>query len=76
MKILLEVSMDCNDLPKHNLKVDGKSVAFIQDLSDCAEDAHIGRDLIDGNDIIKFIKMGFDAAKNGEELEVETIDIE
>lgn len=70
MDIILKTSTDSNDLPRHRLLVDGKESAFIQDLSECPEDAHIGRDLIDGRDIIKFIKMGYDAAKAGEELNI------
>ena len=70
MDIVLKTSTDSNDLPRHNLHINGKQAAFIQDLSDCPENAHIGRDLIDGKDIIKFIKMGYEAAKAGEELNI------
>jgi hypothetical protein len=73
MKITLNTSMDSNDLPRHRLVINGKDDVTIQDLSECPEDAHIGRDLVDGKDIIKYIKMGYDAAKNGEELEIETV---
>jgi len=38
------------------------------------EDACIGRDLVDGHEIIAYIKSGFDAAKAGEEIEVEVIE--
>ena len=73
MKVTLNTSTDSNDLPRHRLEINGKEEAFIQDLSECPEDAHIGRDLIDGNDIIKFIKLGYEAGKNGEELVIEKV---
>ena len=68
MILQLLVNKDENDLPRHQLMINGEEDVFIQDLSDCPEDAHIGRDLIDGNDIIEFIKMGYEAGKAGEEL--------
>lgn len=72
MEIILYTSKDCNDSPIHRLVIDNKEVASIRDLSECPEDAHIGRDLIDGNDIIKYIKMGYGAAISGEEIVVRT----
>jgi hypothetical protein len=73
MKITLNTSMDSNDSPRHRLVINGKEDVVIQDLGECPEDAHIGRDLVDGSDIIKYIKMGYEAAKNGEDLEIETV---
>ena len=43
----------------------------IQSLSECPEDAIIGRDLIDGDDLISFIKLGYKAGKEGFELNIE-----
>lgn len=73
MKITLYTSTDSNDLDRHRLDINGETAENIQDLSDCPEDAHIGRDLIDGYDIIKYIELGYEAAKNGEILEIEEL---
>lgn len=54
----------------HELFINDEKVQEIRDLSECPEDAHIGRDLIDGNDIIGYIKLGYEAGKNNEELEI------
>jgi hypothetical protein len=70
MKIILNTSFDSNGLERHRLVINEKEVALIQDLSECPEDAHIGRDLIDGNDIIRFIKAGYECAKAGDNLEI------
>lgn len=73
MKIELEIEEDENNLPIHTLLIDGKEIAHIQDLSECPEDAHIGRDLIDGNDIIKYLQLGYNAGVKGEEFTVDII---
>jgi len=38
---------------------------YAYDLSDCPEDAVIGRDLFDADDFIHAIQVGFDIAKQG-----------
>ena len=76
MKVELKVSTDSNDLEIHQVYINGKYHKTIQDLSDCPEDAHIGRDLIDGNHIMKYIQMGYDAAKSGELLDFEISEAE
>lgn len=70
MKVELKVGKDWNDLPKHVLLINDKQMEYIQDLSDCPEDAHIGRDLIDGNDIIHYIRLGYEAGLLKEGLEL------
>lgn len=76
MDIILKIGEDSNGLEIHSLEINGDEVQYIQDLSDCPEDAHIGRDLIDGNDIISYIQLGYNAAKNGEELNITYEDLE
>lgn len=71
MKIRLNTEKDSNGSPIHTLFINDSEAEYIRDLSECPEDAHIGRDLIDGNDIIEYIKMGYEAAKLGDALEVE-----
>ena len=38
---------------------------YVSDLSECPEDAIIGRDLVDCDDIMSAIQFGFNLAKNG-----------
>jgi hypothetical protein len=70
MYIELKIGSDCNSSPIHELCINRKGMVTIQDLSECPEDAHIGRDLVDGHDIIRYIKMGYEAGKNGEDLDI------
>lgn len=70
MIIELIITENSDGLKKHDLKINDLYELSIIPLSDCPEDAIIGRDLIDGTDIIKYIRMGFDAAKRGEKIEV------
>ncbi len=70
MKIELKIGTDDEECAIHELYINDAEVLHIQSLSDCPEDAIIERDLISGDDIISYIKLGHDAAKNGEELEI------
>lgn len=49
-----------------NLYIDNKNVESIYSLSESPEDAIIGRSLIDGNDIIHYMTLAYDAGKKGE----------
>jgi hypothetical protein len=72
MKIELKVGKDYNGSEIHEVIINEnvKESVRIHDLSECPEDAHIGRDLIDGRDIIAYIQMGYRVAKLGQELEI------
>ena len=70
MKVELLTREDSDCLEHHRVKVDGKDIASIGPLSECPEDAIIGRDLIDGGDVVRYIKMGYDAGIRNEEFEV------
>jgi len=71
MKITLIVTEDDYGAQSHKVLFDGKFRTAIHSLGECPEDAIIGRDLVDGHDIVDFIQMGYDVAKRGETLEVE-----
>jgi len=43
-------------------------------LSECPEDAIIGRDLISCGEIANLMKIAYEAGKNGEELEIEELE--
>lgn len=53
------------------LFINGSWVDDVCDLCETPEDAIIGRDLKDCNDLAYYLKKGYEAAKNGEELEIE-----
>jgi isocitrate/isopropylmalate dehydrogenase len=53
--------------------IDGKFVAKVGGGE--PEDQVIGRDLISCSEISRLMKLAFDAAKNGETLEIEYIDL-
>lgn len=68
-KIILKVETENEDYyTTQTLFANDQSIASVSDLSECPEDAIIGRDLVDCNDIKKWIKYGYDAAKRGDEL--------
>jgi hypothetical protein len=73
MKVKLTVTeRDYN--VRHVLDINqGKRKFYIHDLCECPEDAIIGRDLIDGQDLIDVMKMAYEAGKNGELLEIEEV---
>lgn len=72
MKIQFAEKTNRDDLTCHQVTIDGKILAEIHPLE--PEDAIIGRDLVDGNDIIRFIKLGYEAGKNGQVLEEENVE--
>ena len=74
MKIVLREQVDDYEGDTtHWLLIDGKLNKCIRSLSECPEDARIGRDLMGGGEIIDYIRMGYDAAKRGEPLDVEVV---
>jgi hypothetical protein len=53
---------------REKMEVDGKNVFGVANLSECPEDARIGRDLTDSDQVVKLMQLAFDAGKNGEEF--------
>lgn len=74
MKVILTTKTDSDYNTKHKLKVEDGRDWNIYPLSECPEDAIIGRSLIDGHDLIAAMKLGYDAAKRGESLDIEEIE--
>lgn len=71
MKIKLKISYNSDDAECHKLEINGEEKYGIYPLYDCPEDAIIGRDLLNGRDIIQAIMLGYNAGKSGEEISVE-----
>jgi hypothetical protein len=74
MKIILKIGQCSDDSPRHIVVINGVEKYSVQSLSDCPEDAIIGRDLISGKQIISAIRMGYEAGKSGEELEISEVE--
>ena len=51
--------------------IDGKDELFVTDLSECPEDAIIGRDLVSCQKVVQYMIMAYEAGKRGELLKVE-----
>lgn len=71
MKLKLIETENWNGDTIHELYLNDKELVTIYPLTESPEDAIIGRDLISGDEIINFIKMGYEAALRGEELIIE-----
>ncbi len=74
MKILITESKDCGVVDRQSLSIDEKHIVTVGDLSECPEDAIIGRDLIDCHQIVCYMRKAYDAGINSESFEVETIE--
>lgn len=70
MKIKVLKKINGSGDESNQVLVDGRKVATVYPLWECPEDAIIGRDLISGGEIANYIKMGFEAGKRGEEIEI------
>ena len=70
MKVTLTIRQS-NGTTIHQIQVDDVHIKNIHDLAQYPEDAVIGKCLVDGQQIIQYIQMGFDAAMRGETLEFE-----
>lgn len=66
--IRVETETDKDYYTRQTLYANDSEIAYVSDLSECPEDAIIGRDLVDCSDIKRWIEYGYDAAKRGDEL--------
>ena len=75
-KIIFNIIEDCYEGERYHKIVDkdDNTVLFsCSNLSECPEDAIIGRDLFDGEDYINALKLGMKLAEEGyTEIELET----
>jgi hypothetical protein len=72
MKVIIREGVSSyDDSVRERLIIDGEEKEIVGSLSECPEDAIIGRDLVSCSDIAKYIRLGYDAAKRGEELSIE-----
>ncbi|MEH7464609.1 hypothetical protein V7166_21870 [Bacillus thuringiensis] len=74
MKVTLIHGTNWNDEERLEFEINGSCMFSIRSLSECPEDATLGRDLNFVYDIEDYIKMAYEAGKAGEPLEIEHID--
>lgn len=72
MKIKLTQTYDDGDC--HMLEIENENTYYICPLYDCPEDAVIGRGLIDAHDLLYVLKIGYEAGKRGDTLEIEEVE--
>jgi hypothetical protein len=75
MNVILKITTDSDCDEHHDLTIeddDGKEVSgcSIDPLYESPGDAIIGRCLIDGNNIIEYMELAYQAGKQGEEFNV------
>ncbi len=77
MKIKLYSWLD-DDYCQHNVLLNSETKKEILDIcdlaQDCPEDATLSRCMINGNQVIKFIEMGYELGIRHEELIIEYAD--
>lgn len=66
MKIVVDSEEDRDGLLRENLIIDGKVRQYVGSLSECPEDAIIGRALVSCSDIAAFMREAYEAGKRGE----------
>ncbi|MEK6884674.1 MAG: hypothetical protein AABY22_33885 [Nanoarchaeota archaeon] len=73
MNIKIIVSKNNNYEVRHEMEIDGKIKYSVGSLSECPEDAIIGRSLIDCYDLLEAIKLGYKIGKDNGTIEIEEI---
>lgn len=74
MKVVI-TKQDAGDYEEsQSMTIDGKQRLSVGPLCECPEDAIIGRDLVSCEDIANFMRLAYDAAKNGERLTIEVVE--
>lgn len=58
-----------------SMKIDGKHMLSVSGLSECPEDAIIGRDLVDCCQVSRFMAQAYKAGKNGEPLNIKVTEV-
>lgn len=73
MKIDIYTWEDDEGYKRQALYIDEVDRKYVGPLCECPEDAIIGRDLIDCEDLLIYFKAGYETAKKGETFEVFTM---
>lgn len=59
-----------------SMKINGKHRLSVGDLTECPEDAIIGRDLVDCRQVSRFMAEAHEAGTKGEQLNIKITEIE
>lgn len=81
MLVNLYYGMDDNDCAIQAMSVQKDDLTILKELQvnalcECPEDATIERDLVSCNDILEYMKLAYEAGKNGEPFTVSRGSIE
>ena len=57
------------------MHIEGKEELYVQSLSDCPEDAIIGRDLISCTRVAELMNLAYEAGERGEGFIVDTLTV-
>lgn len=79
MKIVVKYSGEKNDPgPNYDgwleIEIDGRTVVNVGNLSECPEDANLGRDLRFAYDIPDLLWAAYEAGDRGEAMEIERVE--
>lgn len=76
MKVLIQTSENSDGAMIQKIVFNDTTERHFYPLYECPEDATLERDMTNADDIAAYIKMGYDAAKRGEDLEIIKEDVE
>jgi hypothetical protein len=70
MKIIITETDTADRGPRQVMEIDGRESLHVCGLCDCPEDAIIGRDLVDCQQVADFMELAYNAGKQGEEFSI------
>lgn len=76
MKIEIKSWEDSDYLTHQHMYIDDDLMHGVHPLSECPEDAIVGRDLTSCGEIVELMRLAYEAGKNGEEFSIENIELE
>jgi hypothetical protein len=71
MKVIIRTWEDNDYLAHQSMSINEEEVLSVHPLSECPEDAIIGRDLVDCNQVLSLMSKAYLAGKEGEKFTVE-----
>lgn len=71
MNIRIIVGKNFDGMETNQMQINGNHVLSVYPLNECPEDAYIERDLIGALEIADFMKMAWQAGKDGQEFKVD-----
>ena len=75
MKVYISIEIrypGYEDFEAQEMEIDGKHRLYVGPLSECPEDAIIGRSLVSCKDVAGYMQEAWEAGKRGEDFTIET----